>query len=166
VTKRDDTVVLRGVRVPLNSDVGMAFTTDCARNRERIFSDEQIREKYSIDTDVDWNDILKNKPLKLAVSRECERRMLNGTAAQENAAKQFVDAPEVLGNILRDNKASPRHRIDASRELRATANPGADQPTNDAERFTITINLGANERLVFDGSSTPPNKAQETIDGE
>src|SRR5262249_51242663 len=108
-----DTVILRGVRVSLNSDVGLPFIADCSRNRERLFSDNQIREKYDI-PETDWNSILKNKPLRLAVSRECERRMLNGDAARENAAKQFVDAPEVLGSILRDNKASPRHRVDAA----------------------------------------------------
>ena len=48
----------------------------------------------------------------------------------------------MLGNILADNSASPRHRIEASRELRAVASVGPeDAPT--ADRFQITINLGA-----------------------
>ena len=37
------TVTLRGVRVPLSSDVGSAFISDCARNRERIFSDAKSK---------------------------------------------------------------------------------------------------------------------------
>src|SRR5262249_61782522 len=77
------TVILRGVSVPLNSDVGGAFTADCARNRERIFSDDQLREKYEISSDADWDKIITNKPLRLAINAECERHMLNGDAARE-----------------------------------------------------------------------------------
>src|SRR5262245_12702570 len=61
--KSDDAVTLRGVRVPLTSDVGSAFVADCARNRERIFSDQQIQEKYDI-PETDWTEITKNKPLR------------------------------------------------------------------------------------------------------
>src|SRR5262249_27788982 len=68
VPKNDTTTVkLRGVSVPLNSDVGGAFVTDCARNRERLFSDDQLQEKYEI-VPTDWNDIIKNKPLRLAIN--------------------------------------------------------------------------------------------------
>src|SRR5262249_39921543 len=112
--KPDDCVVLRGHRILLTSDVGVQFVVDCARNREKIFSDARLQEKYSIDPNA-WNDIVKNQPLRLAIAAEAERRMLNGTAAQEKAAQIFTEAPEVLGSILRDNKASPRHRIEASK---------------------------------------------------
>src|SRR5262249_7973936 len=106
VTRTNDTVVLRGVSVPLNGAVGQGCISDCARNRERIFSDAQLQEKYDIDPS-DWNDIIKNKPLRLAINSECERRMLNGDGAREAAAKQFVKAPEVLGGILEDQGANP-----------------------------------------------------------
>src|SRR5262245_21344368 len=81
VTKPIDAVTLRGVRIPLNSDVGSVFVADCSRNRERLFSDAQLQEKYEIDPN-DWDSIVKNKPLRLAISRECERRALNGDAAR------------------------------------------------------------------------------------
>src|SRR5215468_1539214 len=73
VVKPDNAVTLRGVRVPLTSDVGGAFIQDCARNRERIFSDAQLQEKYDI-APSDWTDIIKNKALRLAINSECERR--------------------------------------------------------------------------------------------
>jgi hypothetical protein len=41
-----ETVTLRGVRVPLASDVGYAFLTDLCRNKERLFSDQQVCEKF------------------------------------------------------------------------------------------------------------------------
>src|SRR5262244_3779151 len=91
VTKPNDTIILRGVSVPLNSDVGQAFTSDCARNRERIFSDDQIREKYEIIDDNAWTAITQNKALRRAINAECERRMLNGDSAKESAAKIFTE---------------------------------------------------------------------------
>ena len=165
VTKPTAVVTLRGVRVPLTSDVGGAFVTDCARNRERLFSDDQIREKYDI-PETDWNEIIKNKPLRLAINSECERRMLNNDAAREAAAKEFTRAPEVLGSILRDNKASPRHRIEASRELRATANVGADRPGDTPDRVVVTINMGnaPEDKLVFDCG--PPRQNKEAPNAE
>jgi hypothetical protein len=160
---RDETVTLRGVAVPLKSDVGNAFVVDCARNRERLFSDDQIREKYDITPDA-WVEIAKNKSLRLAINSESERRMLNGTAAQEAAAKVFAESPEVMGTILRDQQANPRHRIEASKELRATARFDDEKPGADAEHFTITINLGADEKLVVDCG--PPKQPKENPDGE
>src|SRR5215510_2895621 len=105
-----DAVTLRGVRVPLTSDVGCAFIADLSRNKERLFSDQRVREKYDI-TEADWTEITQSKAIRLAVNTEHERRMLSGAAAQEAAAQIFTEAPGVLGTILRDDKASPRHRI-------------------------------------------------------
>src|SRR5262249_38161762 len=166
VAKPIDAVTLRGVRVPLNSDIGMAFTADCARNRERIFSDAQIREKYDI-PEIDWDDIIKNKPLRLAVSRECERRMLNGDGAREAAAKEFTKAPAILGTILENERNSPKHRIDAARELRSTANRGDDRPEDTPERFVITINLGSapEDKIVYDAGPLP-QQTKDTPNGE
>jgi hypothetical protein len=166
ITKPDTTtVVLRGVPVSLNSDVGGAFVTDCARNRERLFSDDQLQEKYEI-ASTDWTEIVKNKPLRLAINAECERRMLNGDGAREAAAKQFTKAPAVLGTILENEQASPRHRIEAARELRATANVGAEKSDADVDRVVVTINLGNDERLVVDSGPLSPKQAKESFDAE
>jgi hypothetical protein len=50
-----------------------------------------------------------------------------------------------LGDILNDKSASPRHRIESAKELRATATgtTGNETIANNAEKFIITINLGA-----------------------
>src|SRR5262245_48638235 len=78
------TVTLRGISIPLASDVGGAFLTDCARNRERIMSDDAIREKYGIETDA-WSAIIKNQAVRLAVNAEAERRVRSGDAARDSA---------------------------------------------------------------------------------
>ena len=164
---RDDTVTLRGVAVPLNSDVGAAFVADCCRNRERIFSDDRLREKYEITSDADWTEIVKNKALRLAIAAETERRMLLGISAQESAAKIFTEeGPQTLGSILRDQRASPRHRVDACRELRATARVGDEKAGQAPERVIVTINLGnaPEDQLVFDCGV--PKQTKEALDAE
>jgi len=166
ITKSDSTTVtLRGVPISINSDVGGAFITDLSRNKERLFSDQQVCEKYDI-SETAWTEITQSKTIRLAVNAEHERRMLRGIASQEAAAKIFTEAPEVLGSILRDNRASPKHRIDASRELRATANVGAEKSADDVDRVQITINLGGDEKLVVDSGPLPLKRTKEALDAE
>jgi hypothetical protein len=160
--KPDNTsITLRGVRVPLASDVGGAFVSDASRNKERLLSDQRLIEKYGLSMDA-WKEIATIPAFKLAVAAEFERRVYNGDAARESAAKIFSEAPTVLGEILNDKQASPKHRIDAAKELRATANTGAEKAGNDADRFIITINLG-DDKLVFDKLRAPltPEEAQK-----
>jgi hypothetical protein len=167
-SKPDDiSVTLRGVRVPLASDVGGAFVSDASRNKEKLFSDQRLIEKYGLSMDA-WTEIAKNPAFRLAVDAEHERRIFNGDAARESAAKIFSEAPSVLGTILNDKSASAKHRIDAARELRATAQPGADKTGDDADRFHIVINLGGDEKLVIDKKIAPltPEEARENLDAE
>src|SRR5262249_22409221 len=89
ITKSDSTTVtLRGVPISINSDVGGAFITDLSRNKERLFSDQQVCEKYDI-SETAWTEITQSKTIRLAVNAEHERRMLRGIASQEAAAKIF-----------------------------------------------------------------------------
>jgi len=120
-----------------------------------------LREKYEITSDADWNDITKNKALRLAISAESERRMLNGDAAREAAAKEFTKAPEILGKILENERNSPKHRIDAAKELRATAHPSDEKSDTETDRIHIIINMGGDEKLVVDApiKPLPPNEA-------
>src|SRR5262245_28929612 len=148
----DATVILRGVSVPLVSDIGGAFISDCSRNRERLLSDQRLCEKYGITYEA-WTEIAKSQPFRLAVDTEHERRIRNGDAARESAAKLFAEAPEVLGKILNDDQANARHRIEAAKELRAAAGTGSEA-TPAADRYVITINLGADETLKIDKRRT------------
>ena len=161
----DAVVMLRGVSIPLASDVGGAFIADCSRNRERLVSDNQICEKYGLSLNA-WAEIAQNKAVRLAVNAEHERRIRNGDAAKEAAAKLFAEAPTVLGNIMNDPHSSPRHRIEAARELRATANTGAERTGNTSDRFIITINLGSDEKLKINKRIAPltPDEAKEGFD--
>jgi hypothetical protein len=152
----DSTVVLRGTPVALKSDVGCAFVSDCCRNWEKLFSNSQICEKYGLSIE-DWQSMGANRALVRAVREEHQRRIKNGSAAQELAAKEFATAPATLGAILRDPDSNPRHKIEAHRELRATASgSGPESTSNDSSNFTITINLGADEKLTIDAGKITP----------
>src|SRR5262245_46630519 len=168
ITKSDDeNIILRGISIPLASDVGGAFITDCSRNRERLFSDQQICEKYGLTMNA-WAEIAQKQAVRLAVNAEHERRTFNGDAAREAAAKFVTKAPEVLDTILQDQRASPRHRIEAARELRATANTGAGRTSNTSDRFIITIDLGEDKKLEINKRIAPltPEEAKENFDAE
>jgi hypothetical protein len=156
-------ITLRGISIPLASDIGGAFIADCARNREKIFSDQLICEKYGITFEA-LKEIGDNPAVRLAVNTEHERRIHNGDAARETAAKLFTQAPEVLGKILNNEQASPRHRIEAAKELRQTAQPGTERAGDDAERVVVTINLGT-DKLLIDSGPLKPTEAR-TIDAE
>jgi hypothetical protein len=137
-----DTVILRGVAVELDSDVGRQFVVDCVRAAEGLISDKELVEIYEI-SPADWQNIAKDMALARAIRAERDRRVLNGTAAREAASRHFVKAPTILDKIMSDEQANARHRIEAIRELRQTAIPENQNVQSQGDRFVITINLGA-----------------------
>ena len=81
-------VVLRGVTVDLNSDVGEAFVTDCARNIEGLLSDDEIKDKWAL-SDESWAGLANNAPLLAAVRAERDRRINSGEAGKGRCAAAF-----------------------------------------------------------------------------
>lgn len=140
------TVVLCGSSVSLDSDVGMDFVKHCARNVEGMLSETELRTKYQLSNE-DWAGLATNEQLLHAVRTEVDRRIANGECAREAAQRHHARAPSVLNEILRNETISPRHRIEAAKELRQLA-AGARENTGTGERFVISINLGEDYRLV------------------
>jgi hypothetical protein len=143
------TVVLGTIPVAFESETGKSFITDCARNTEGLLSDLEIQTRYGL-TNEDWEGLAGHSHLLNAVRVERDRRVLSGEAAREAAQRHFAKAPNVLGEILADEQMPPRHRIEAAKELRQAA---FSDPTNapaPSERFVINIDLGGDEKLVFE----------------
>jgi hypothetical protein len=155
-------VVLRGTTVPLDSNVGETFITDCARNIEGLISDLEIKAKYEL-RDEDWNQLADNARLLHAVRAKRDHRILNGDAPREAAQRHFVKAPHVLNQILTDEQIAPRHRIEAARELRQAAAIPPDAKPGNEERVHIIINLG-DEQICID-KQLAPSDALLTDDG-
>src|SRR5262249_2016118 len=137
-------VILRGVKIDLDTDIGNGFVIDCCRHIEdpTMITAEQLKAKYQLSEEA-WRQLADNEPLQQAVARTKERRIRSGECAAERAQFLFLSAPSVLSTILHDSAASPRHRIEAARELRQTAAIGSEDATPAAERFSIRIDLTA-----------------------
>jgi hypothetical protein len=136
-----DVLYLCSTPVDITSDMGRQFVTDCTRAAEGLITDKELAEKYEL-SPADWQNITKDVALGRAIRAERERRVHNGAAVREAAAKHFVKAPGILDGIMSDAYSNPRHKIEAIRELRQTAiGDNTDRPA-EADRFIITINLG------------------------
>jgi hypothetical protein len=117
------------------------FIVDLARYAEGSLSEQQVKKKYRFDSEV-WARLGEDGALCERIEAEKIRRVRDGSAARELAQQAFVAAPGVLSGILTDGNANARHRIESARELRAISANGPESAPA-ADRFVITINLGA-----------------------
>jgi hypothetical protein len=137
-----EVISLQSAPIDLHNDTGHRFVVDCTRAGEGLITDKELQEKYEL-SPADWQNITKDKALGRAIRAERERRMLDGTAARESAARYFVKGPSILDQIATAADSNDRHKIDALRELRATAASGNTDRPKDSERFVIRIDLTA-----------------------
>src|SRR5215510_5087105 len=141
------------------------FIIDCARYAEGLLSEQDVKKKHHFD-DATWGRLGDDEALIQAIEAEEVRRIHNGSSARERAQQLFATAPNVLGDILHDDGASPRHRIESARELRQIAANGPETaPASD--RFQITINLGADvlkfdKSIAIDANDVDPNDTDTT----
>src|SRR5262249_688329 len=121
------------------------FVSDLARFAEGLYTEAAIKKKYHFD-DATWASLGEDDALVEAIEAEKIRRVRNGATARERAQQLFTEAPNVLGTIMKNDDASPRHRIEAAREIRQVAANGPEAASA-ADRFIITINLGEDAKL-------------------
>ena len=154
-----EVVVLNGIETDLDSAIGREFVTDCVRAGEGVITDSDLCLKYEIEPQT-LATITQHKSLIKAVRAKSEHRVRSGVSARELAAKIHARAPLVLGNILDDKSTNARHKIECVRELRATATaPNAEGAVgNNADRFVITIDLGADHIQRYEKTITLPVK--------
>jgi hypothetical protein len=149
-------VDLHPAPLDLTSDAGRAFIQDATRAAEGVISDSDLQAKYEISA-ADLRSIAKNPAVGKAIRAERESRLRSGRAARELAAKHFVKAPAVLDTIMSSADSNNRHKIEAIKELRATALGGGDDHPAAGEKFTIIINLGGDvEKYETDITPKPP----------
>jgi hypothetical protein len=135
-----------GAAFSLGDRTGKAFVMDCARHTEGLRTDRELKETWGLD-EQGWARLAENIPLLNAIKAERERRIHCGEAAREAAQRHFVHAPSVLNEILHNKLISPRHRIEAARELRQVAVNGPET-TRATEKFVINIDLGGGDKFV------------------
>jgi hypothetical protein len=142
------------------------FITDCARYAEGLLSEKDVKKRHHFD-DNTWESLGNNEKLIEAIEAEKVRRIRNGSTKRERAQQLVVQAPGVLGDIMLDASASPKHRIDASKTLDAFAANGPEAaPASD--RFQIIINLGDDvlkfdKSIAIDANDVDPNDTKTTM---
>jgi hypothetical protein len=127
------------------------FLADCCRVSEGSLSEAAIKHRWrKVVSETDWATMGSNDELVEAIAREGIRRTRSGQTAREKAQLHAIKAPDILNRIMTaDDSISPRHKIEASREIRAIAATNQNTiPTS--ERYQITIVLSADEKLVID----------------
>jgi hypothetical protein len=139
-----------------------SFVTDLARYQEGILTEKYIRKKYGNLSEPDWSRLSESDELVSAIEAESVRRMMDGSSKKEKAKLHVLKAPEVLASLMNDSGQNARHRIDACKVLDDFSQTGP------ADRFCITINLGAdtygkpiietyNKSFAIDPNDTDPN---------
>jgi len=128
----------------------LELITDCCRYSEGILTEKQVRQKYHLLDEATWERLGRDNALVEAIELEKVRRIRSGAAKRERAQALVVEACGVLGEIMRDAGASPKHRIDASKALGQFADPGPTHAPDSGERFSIVINLGNDEKIRID----------------
>jgi hypothetical protein len=123
------------------------FIADMCRFAEGVLTEAQVKRRWQkIVDDATWNRLGEDEELITLIQAEKIRRIRSGQTAREKAQLHAIKAPDILDRIMTDESISPRHKIEASREMRAIAATGPEAaPT--AERYVITINLGADEKI-------------------
>jgi hypothetical protein len=129
------------VSFPTPLEDNFELVSDFARYCEGILDEKFIRKKYRFDNSV-WENLGENDAFVEAVEAEKIRRVRDGSAKRELAQKHIVRGPTVLGNIMDDANASPRHRVDAIKTLDTLAANGPEAAPTADSRFIIQINLG------------------------
>jgi len=161
-------ITLNGTTVALDSATGNEFIRDATRAAEGVIDDIELQEKFDL-TAEDLQKLAANKAVARSIREERARRLRSGLAVREAAQKEFIQSPKIMGEILADKENSPRHRIEASRELRSTAFSADDRERPiDTERFLIRIDIsggsGDSEHIIEHQFDKPLTKIETDDD--
>ena len=138
---------------PEHLEDNQEFVADCCRYAENILSEEAVKKKYHFD-DATWAHLGDNEALIEAIELEKIRRVRTGQQKRERAQVLVTQAPDVLGGIMLDASASPKHRVDAIKIW--TIFPPGPEAAPAADRLQIVINLGDTSE-VRQVDETDPN---------
>ena len=151
------------VRFPLEDD---ELIENLARFADGTLSEAAVKSRHHLSNE-DWAALGESDKLVELVEACKLRRIRTGATKRERAQIEIVDAPPILGGIMRDPNANERHRIDSIKTLDALASTGAEAAAAGA-RFEITINLGADhiehysKSIAIDPDDTNPNSIDTT----
>jgi len=163
----NDTVILHGKPIAIDSNEGRRFVVDCTRAGEGLITDAVLQEMYEISPE-NWAQIDKNPALIKAIRDIRKSRIRSGAAAREAACEYYAKAPTAMNAIMTDTKSPARHRIEAAKEIRqqAVGGDGVESTAEATERFVININLGADTEPFRREVDINPHKFKPIVDHE
>ena len=112
-----------------------------ARFADGTLSEAAVKSRHHLSNE-DWVALGESDKLVELVEACKLRRIRGGATKRERAQIEIIDAPPILGTIMRSPDANARRVIDSVKALDALASAGAEAAAAGA-RFEITINLGA-----------------------
>ena len=137
-----------------------------ARFADGTLSEAAVKARHHLSNE-EWAALGENDRLVELVEACKLRRIRSGATKRERAQIEIVDAPPILGGIMRDPNANARHVIDSVKALDTLASTGAEAAAAGA-RFEITINLGADhierysKSIAIDPADIDPNTIDTT----
>jgi hypothetical protein len=149
--------------IPLEDD---ELIENLARFADGTLSEAAVKSRHHLSNE-DWAALGESDKLVELVEACKLRRIRSGATKRERAQIEIVDAPPILGGIMRDPNTNARHIIDSVKALDALASTGAEAAAAGA-RFEITINLGADhierysKSIAIDPADTDPNDIDVT----
>jgi hypothetical protein len=145
---------------PLRENVELV--DDLTRFAEGIYTESAVRKKWRLSEET-WELLGNDDALVRAIEEVKIRRVRSGAAKRERAQQHIVRGPDILATIMDDPKANAKHRVDSIKALDAIAAPESQHGTEEKERITIVIDLGADLRA----KGQAPNPADViTIEAE
>jgi hypothetical protein len=139
------------------------LVTDLTRYAEGLegYSEADIRRRWKFTEEI-WTALGTDDNFVRAVEIERLRRIKDGSFKRERSQQLITKGPDVLSGIML-GKESAKHKIDAVKALDFLT---GDTPRAEAEqdRVVVTINLGGDEKLRFEGSVRPDPNSSKIVD--
>ena len=117
-----DIAELRNCSIPLEDD---ELIENLARFADGTLSEAAVKARHHLSNE-DWAALGESDKLVELVEACKLRRIRSGATKREKAQIEIVDAPPILGGIMRDPNANERHRINSIKALDALASTGAE----------------------------------------
>jgi hypothetical protein len=159
-----EVIGLHGRSNPLEDD---ELIEDLARFADNTLNESAVKARHHLSNE-DWAALGENDKLVELVESRKLQRIRGGQTKRERAQIEIVDAPPILGGIMRDSSASPKHKIDSIKALDSLATGGSSEAATAGARFEIFINLG-DQTLHFDkpiAIDTDPNQTDDAPQDE
>ena len=117
-----------------------------AQFADGTLSAAQVKARHRL-TNEEWTAMGSNDRLVELVEARKLFRIRSGATKRQRAQIEIIDAPPLLGKIIRSPDSNERHVIDAVKILDPSATDGSSEAATASARFEITINLGGDTTL-------------------